>query len=275
MAKDKQTREPDLPENLQPVNLKYLETVKNFRLLDDNLMCKVFEDKDCTQVVIRTILENDKLVVKEVNCQYELKNLQGRSVRLDIYAVDAAGNAYDIEVQRWDKGANVRRARYNSSLMDANLLKAGVDYQNLRETYVIFITENDVLDANKAMYTIERTILETGMPFNDGSHIIYVNAGKQEDTPLGRLMHDFHCTQADDMHYEVLANRVRHFKENEEGVTTMCEAVKKLVDEASLSKDIEYVTAYMRKNDCSAKEAMDFFDIPEATREVILKHILQ
>ena len=36
-------------------------------------------------------------------------------------------------------------------------------------------------------------------------------------------MHDFHCTNADDMHYSVLAERVRYFKENEKGVTTMSE----------------------------------------------------
>ena len=47
--------------------------------------------------------------------------------------------------------------------------------------------------------------------------------------PLGKLMHDFSCTQADDMHYPVLAERVRYFKENVKGVTTMCREIEKLV----------------------------------------------
>ena len=72
-------------------------------------------------------------------------------------------------------------------------------------------------------------IQETGKPFGDGSHIIYVNAQCKNDTPLGKLMHDFSCTQADDMHYPVLAERVRYFKENVKGVTTMCREVEKLV----------------------------------------------
>ena len=48
--------------------------------------------------------------------QYDVKNLQGRSVRLDILAVDNNNEVYNIEVQRSDKGVGVKRARYNSSL---------------------------------------------------------------------------------------------------------------------------------------------------------------
>ena len=53
--------------------------------------------------------------------------------------------AYNVEVQRSDSGAVAKRARYNSSLLDANLTRKGDAYDALNETYVIFITENDVL----------------------------------------------------------------------------------------------------------------------------------
>ena len=66
---------------------------------------------------------------------------------------------------------------------------------------------------------IERTIGEIGADFGDGSYIIYVNAAMQdEETELGRLMHDFHCKDAGEMYSEVLAKRVRELKETEEGV---------------------------------------------------------
>lgn len=74
-----------------------------------------------------------------------LQNLQGRSVRLDILAVDEAGRIYNVEVQRSDRGAEAKRARYNSSLIDANVTEPGDAYEKLNETYVIFITEHDVL----------------------------------------------------------------------------------------------------------------------------------
>ncbi|GEM_PF-1019502 len=46
------------------------------------------------------------------------------------------------------------------------------------------------------------------------------------DTPVGKLMHDFSCTDASDMYYGTLANRVRFFKENKEGIEIMCRAME-------------------------------------------------
>ena len=75
---------------------------------------------------------------------------------------------------------------------------------------------------------------ELGRYFKDGSHIIYVNGEKRYDnTELSILMHDFFCKDAKDVKNAVLADRVRHFKEEESGVEEMCEIMQKLADEAS------------------------------------------
>lgn len=208
-----------------------LQRLKNFRLLDDDFMSKVFEDASCTELLLRIILKRDDLKVIDVHGQHDIKNLQGRSVRLDIVAVDEAEKIYNIEIQRSDKGAGVKRARYNSSLIDANITEPGQKYENLAESYVIFITENDVLGAGLPIYHIERTIWENGEPFGDGSHIIYVNSQIKDETDLGKLMHDFSCINAEDMHYKILADRVRYFKEDEKGVAAMCRAIEEMIEE--------------------------------------------
>ena len=133
-----------------------------------------------------------------------------------------------MEVQRADKGAGRRRARYNASMMDANLLEKGQDFDQLPETYVVFITERDVIGGGKPLYRVERCILDNGALFGDGSHILYVNGACQDDTPLGRLMHDFSCTDPAQMHYGLLAERVRFFKESKEGVLIMCKAMEEM-----------------------------------------------
>ena len=51
---------------------------------------------------------------------------------------------------------------------------------------------------------------------------MYLNASKQENTAIGCLMHDFNCTNASDMYYETLRNRVRYYKEDEGEIRTMC-----------------------------------------------------
>ena len=69
-----------------------LRRIRDFRLMDDNFMSKVFEDKPCAEFLLRIILNRDDLKVKEVHGQHDLNNIQGRSVRLDILAVDHAQN---------------------------------------------------------------------------------------------------------------------------------------------------------------------------------------
>ena len=181
-----------------------LQRLRGFRLLDDDFMSKVFEDKKCAEFLLRIILNRDDLEVKKSNSQYSIKNLQGRSVRLDILAVDKKNRAYNIEIQRNDKGAGVKRARYNSAVIDANVTEPGEKYEKLNETYVIFITENDVLERGLPIYHIDRVIKETGEVFQDESHIIYVNSQMRNETALGKLMHDFSCKGADEMKNETV-----------------------------------------------------------------------
>ena len=71
-----------------------LRRIRDFRLMDDNFMSKVFEDKPCAEFLLRIILNRDDLKVKEVHGQHDLNNIQGRSVRLDILAVDHENRAY-------------------------------------------------------------------------------------------------------------------------------------------------------------------------------------
>lgn len=213
--------------------LEDLRRIQSLRLLDDDFMNKVFEDKACAEFLLQIILERTDLTVQKVHSQHNLKNLQGRSVRLDILATDEAGRVYNIEVQRSDKGAGAKRARYNSSLIDANITEPGDNYENLNETYVIFITEHDVLKAGRPIYHIDRMIQETNALFGDGSHILYVNAQIKDNTALGQLMHDFACTKAEEMHYPILAKRVRYFKEEQEGVATMSRIFEEIKREAA------------------------------------------
>lgn len=219
--------------DLERKRLEDLRRIQSLRLLDDDFMNKVFEDKACAEFLLQIILERTDLTVQKVHSQHNLKNLQGRSVRLDILATDEAGRVYNIEVQRSDKGAGAKRARYNSSLIDANITEPGDNYENLNETYVIFITEHDVLKAGRPIYHIDRMIQETNALFGDGSHILYVNAQIKDNTALGQLMHDFACTKAEEMHYPILAKRVRYFKEEQEGVATMSRIFEEIKREAA------------------------------------------
>ena len=164
--------------------------------------------------------------------------------------------------------------------MDANALPEGADYTNLPESYVIFITETDVLGKGRPLYVIRRTIEGEGEPFGDGSHIIYVNASIVDDTPLGNLMHDFQCVQPDEMYYPVLAERAGAFKNTEKGEVYMSSKWEQFVQEISkeamehgmergMARGAENaylssIRAMMEKLSVTAEKAMDVLAIPQS-----------
>lgn len=165
-----------------------LEKIRNMCMMNDIFMSSVLQSKKCAEKVLRIILEDPELKVLEVQTQETVSNLYGRSIRMDVKAVTSKKQICNIEVQRKDNGAVPKRARYNSSLLDANTAKAGDDYEKLPEQYVIMITENDTQGDGLPIYHAERIIVETGKLLGDGSHIIYVNGQIQDDTALGRLL---------------------------------------------------------------------------------------
>ena len=223
----------DWEEKFRPEDLQRL---RGFRLMDDDFMSKCFEENiECTELVLQIVLGRDDLKVEKVAIQHQLKNLQGRSIIFDIYATDHAGKRYNVEIHRADHGAGAKRARYHSSLIDANVTEPGEKLENLVETYVIFITERDVLGKGKPIYHIDRVIKETGENFGDEAHILYVNGEYRDESPIGTLMHDFSCTNAKDIKYRTLAERVRYFKEDEKGVAAML-AERKEVESRNLKK---------------------------------------
>lgn len=203
-----------------------LARLRQLRLIDDDFFSKCFDnDTACVQLVLQIVLDKPGLNVVDVRTQVFVENLLNRSVRLDVLATDSEGRKFNIEIQRSDKGAGRKRARYNSSMMDVNLLEKGNDFEALPETYVIFITENDVIGLGEAIYEIERCFVKSGKRFGDGSHILYVNGSYRDDSPVGKLMHDFSCTDPSDMCYNVLADRARFFKESKEGIAVMCKVL--------------------------------------------------
>lgn len=258
-------------ENITEKHIQDMERIKEMRLIDDIFMSKVFEDRACAEVLLRAILKKNDLKVKNVNVQYDIKNLQCRSVRLDILAEDEIGKIYDIEVQRSNTGADAKRARYNSSLLDANITEPGDTYKKLAETYVIFITESDVFKAGKAVYHIDRVIRETKKIFEDEAHIIYVNSQKQNNTTLGRIMHDFYCKDAKDVKNKTLKNRIKFFKEDKEGVTIMANTIDKFRLECEIAgmkkQSIETARKMIKAGRFSNAEIADFANLTEVDVE--------
>ena len=207
-----------------------LERLRRFRPIDDTFMRGLFRDNiPLAEFVLRIITGKPDLIITSCETQADMKRVTGaRSVCLDAYATDNSGKKYDIEVQRADNGADPHRARYHSSIMDVENLDADQDYLALPDTYVIFITENDFFHQKQPVYFIQNMNITTGQQFNDGAYILYANGEYRGDSDIGKLMHDFNCADADDMHFALLAEKTRYLKENPKGVREMCKVMEDL-----------------------------------------------
>ena len=236
-----------------------LKMLAGFRLLDDDFMTMVFDRNiEATELVLNIILGRTDLKVLEVIAQREYKSpvTGGRTIELDIYAQDAEGKIYNIEVQRADAGADVHRARFHSSMLDTRMFEAKQKFKEIHDSYVIFITENDFMGQGLPMYHIERIVRETGALFNDGSHIIYVNGSyKNDDDPVGRLMQ----------------KPVRHFKETEGGRSQMCKAMEERLDRERIEGLFEAIQSLMENMKISAEQAMEAMNVSAEDKAILIK----
>ena len=115
------------------------------------------------------------------------------------------------------------------------------------------------------LYIIDRQITNTGRAFDDGEHIIYVNgADRDASTELGKLMHDFFCTDPDDMHYKELADKVRYFKEDEKGVAKMCKVLEEMRNEEAKKTKMDDIKSVMEAFGVTIERAMEALKIPVA-----------
>ncbi len=247
-----------------------LRRLRGFRPIDDTFMRCLFRDNlPLAQFVLRIFTGKHDLILTREETQKDLKRLLGaRSVCLDVHGIDSENRQYDIEVQRADAGARPERARYHSAAMDIEALNAGQEFEELPETYTIFVTENDFFRKGVGIYPIERMNLITNSPFNDREHILYVNGQYKGEDELGMLMHDFLCSDPDDMHFDILAERSRYFKENPEGVSKMCKAMEDMRNEAlergrteghlnTLVESVRNLKAKLGFSDLQAKETLN------------------
>lgn len=240
---------------------KTIETVKSYTYMTDCFMTMAF-DKPVAQHILSVIMGKN-LIVKSVKSQPVEDNFFSRSCRFDVLAEDSNGKIYNIEVQNSNEGAVPRRARYNCEKLDELVIRKGMAYNDYPETYVIFITQNDVLGDGLPIYHIRRHIEENGKLFDDGQQIIYVN-GENTDTStaLGQLMVDMQQKDAAKISNKILADKMNILKKGRT-FETMCREIEKLTADVTAEVTAEVaakVTAEEQKKAIKklAKVCRDF-----------------
>lgn len=220
---------------------KTRERIQGYRPIDDTFFEKIAEDSEVCEELLRVILEEPELKVLEVIPQKSIKNLQGRSVRLDALCKRGNGRFCNIEVHRAKDENPLKHVRYNASCITANIVDPGEKFENVPEVSVVYISEFDVFDLKRTIYHVEPTITETKVSVDNGLHEVYVNTAVDDGSEISELMQCFLQTEVDNRKFPKLSKRVYYFKHEEEGIKDMCAISEEIKEEGRIETLIELV----------------------------------
>lgn len=212
--------------------------VRRFNVFDDAFFEVVMKDKDAVEDVLRIIFHEPELTIIELVPQYSIKNLYGRSIRLDALCRMEDGRYINVEIQKSDNDNHLKRARYNASCITANASEPGENFENIKDVYIVYISKFDVFQQGRRLYHVGRVILDSPdmIPVNDGEHFIYVNGSNNvvadaEDGDVAELMDFFKNSNGLNEKFRNLSERVNELKNDEREVLAMCELVKEYGEE--------------------------------------------
>ena len=207
---------------------KLIEAGKEYNLLSDAFMSVALRDIPACQYVLRILTGIKNLKVREVRPQYRVSKIESHDAVLDVLAEDETGRLFDLEIQRADTLDHARRTRFYSSMIDSNYLEKGKTYSDLPEVYVIYVSETDLWKAGYTTYELEKKFRKSNVSYDDGQHVLYINAAVNDGSETAKLMDYFKTADPDDMEHGELSQRVHFLKCDEGGLSEMCEVTERI-----------------------------------------------
>ena len=258
MAKDAQKKKSKQKSKRTTLKINQLkntsrveEQVRQLRPIDDIMFHKLMEDDEVCQEVLQVVMEDPNLKVLDVRPQEDIKSLQGRSVRLDVFCTLGDGRFCNIEVQRSNNDNHFKRVRYNEACITANSTNTGEDFKDVPDVVMIYIAEFDPFHAKRTIYHCYTVCEETGQKVNNGLLEIYLTTtGQDEKTLIKELMNCFLQTEVNHPSFPKLSNRMKVLKKSEGGLNEMCkvmeEFAKEIKSEAVLDVQKETIATLIR-----------------------------
>ena len=271
---EKTLREKYSPETIQ--------AVKEYNLIDDVMFTKAAEDKKFCEEILRTILDDKELIVVKSTPQSKLQNLRGRSVVFDALCKLKGGAMVDIEVQKTNNDDHLKRVRYNSAVLTANITSPGTKFRRVPNVIIIFISKFDIFKDGYALYHVDKIVRESSRKIEDGLDEVYVNSAVKDGSKVSELMELFVDLKAYNKdEFPVVSETKKIYKETEEGVQTMCEITEKLYKKGKKlgfaegeAKGILFTLKNMMRNlGLTADKALDVCEVPTNERAFYLEKL--
>ncbi|UTC74606.1 Rpn family recombination-promoting nuclease/putative transposase [Treponema sp. OMZ 792] len=155
--------------------------VKRFEDLtftDDFMFCKTMQNPHFCKKLIEMILFDTIGKIAYISVQHSINTYeQAKSIRFDVLVQTESGKFYDVEMQISNERNIPKRMRFYQAALDISFLDKGNSYNNLNDSFIIFICTFDAIGKNKPVYTFENTCIEDkNTPLQDGTRKVIINA---------------------------------------------------------------------------------------------------
>ena len=157
--------------------------LQDLTIKDNFMFCAVMSEEENCIGFLEMVLG---FPIAKIDVSYERNMVyhpEYKGIRLDVYAKDEANKHYNVEMQVRREISIEKRARYYHSQMDMELLSAGISYEELPDTFVIFICDYDPFGKGVYCYTCRTKCEEdASLEYEDGCRTIYLSTkGKDEE----------------------------------------------------------------------------------------------
>ena len=222
--------------NYKNISKRVRNTVSSLRPIDDVMFKKLSSSKEVCQEIIRTILDNGAIDIKNSTSQAYMNGVQREAV-LDNLSETMDGWYINIDVQRSAGNDAIRRTRFHEGIITINTTPKGSAYKDVPNVVVIYISEYDAIGSKKLITKVCRMYKNEDeyVKDEDGQLIIYINATVRDGSMLSEMMEIFLSDQeVHNSHFPKLCEAINYYKSDKKGYGEMCAIVDKLIEEVSM-----------------------------------------
>lgn len=246
--------------------------VERLVIMDDAMFEAMCQSPDFVQELLQVVLNEPKLRIKPdtLVAQKSVKNLRGRSIRMDAYVEGEDNRIFNIEVQKADNCNHVKRVRYNASVITAHGSEPGDDFDDVQTLCMIYLSEKDIFGKGRTVYHVQNMIKETKDVVDNGLVEIYINAEVNDGSKISALMGVFRKKELDDNDRDMFPKTYEKFnnlKHDKEEVSKMCDLIEKYANDHAVYKVIKVLAKRNVPKNEIVDEIVDQFNITKEDAE--------
>lgn len=273
------------------MEVRALRAWEELTIRDNFIFQRVMQNKNLCKRLIERILH---IKIRDITYPHTEKiidlRLDSKAIRLDVYVADEVGTIYNIEMQttKGHDGELVRRTRYYQAMIDMDLLGKGAYYDELRQTYIIFICTFDLFGLEQRVYTFRSACVEMPeLALDDGTTRIFLNAKGLKgtvDADIEDFLHYVDGREAKGIFTEELEKEVERVKYQDETrreyMTLYMEyqrhhrnGLEEGLREGQMQATLQNLRHLMSSLSLSPEQAVDALQIPQEERTQYLQQL--